>query len=78
ETERRAWEAAGEFAPRAEPEPAGDVMAPLALPPGSGLVEAPLSSTVWKVEAVPGTRVEPGQALVVLEAMKMEVVVRAP
>ncbi|TRV78280.1 urea carboxylase [Streptomyces sp. 130] len=78
ETERRAWEAAGEFAPRAEPEPSAAGAAPSALPPGSRLVEAPLSSTVWKVAAGPGTRVEPGQALLVLEAMKMEVVVRAP
>ncbi|MFE1318680.1 urea carboxylase [Kitasatospora phosalacinea] len=75
--ERRAWEAAGELADRAEPAPL-PVVAPRALPPGAGLVEAPLSSSVWKVAAGPGTRVSAGQPLVVLEAMKMEVVVRAP
>ncbi|MEU3145214.1 MULTISPECIES: urea carboxylase [unclassified Streptomyces] len=77
EAERRAWEAAGEFADRPLPEPGADT-APVALPPGGSLVEAPLSSTVWKVEAGPGTTVEPGQPLLVLEAMKMEVVIRAP
>ncbi len=75
--ERRAWEAAGELADRPEPVPAPAV-APRALPPGAGLVEAPLSSSVWKVAAAPGTRVAAGQPLIVLEAMKMEVVVRAP
>ncbi|WP_432015558.1 urea carboxylase [Streptomyces cucumeris] len=75
--ERRAWEASGELAerPAAAPAPA---LAPVAAPPGSRLVEAPLSSSVWKVEAGPGATVEAGQPLVVLEAMKMEVVVRAP
>ncbi|MFJ4674303.1 urea carboxylase [Kitasatospora sp. NPDC088783] len=75
--ERRAWEAAGELADRPEPVPA-PAAAPRALPPGAGLVEAPLSSSVWKVAAAPGTRVAAGQPLIVLEAMKMEVVVRAP
>ncbi|MGI5458767.1 urea carboxylase [Streptomyces sp. CA-249302] len=77
-SERRAWEAAGEFAPRQAPEPRPADTAGLALPPGGSLIEAPLSSTVWKIEAEPGTRVEPGRPLLVLEAMKMEVVVRAP
>ncbi|WP_255945648.1 urea carboxylase [Streptomyces odontomachi] len=77
-TERQAWEAAGEFAPRTEPEPAGTVVAPRSLPPDASLIEAPLSSTVWKVEVQPGTRIEPGRPLLSLEAMKMEVVVRAP
>lgn len=78
DTERRAWEAAGEFADRAAPpEPAADLV-PRALPPGGSLVDAPLSSTVWKVASRPGVRVEEGEPLIVLEAMKMEVVVRAP
>ncbi|MEU8827550.1 urea carboxylase [Streptomyces sp. NPDC048636] len=75
--ERHAWEASGELTerPPATPAPA---LAPVATPPGSRLVEAPLSSSVWKVETGPGATVEAGQPLVVLEAMKMEVVVRAP
>ncbi|WP_328315619.1 urea carboxylase [Streptomyces sp. NBC_00388] len=75
--ERTAWEEAGEFAngPGTAPVPA---RMPVSLPPGGSLVDAPLSSSVWKIAAAPGTRVRAGQPLVVLEAMKMEVVVRAP
>ncbi|MFI6345917.1 urea carboxylase [Streptomyces sp. NPDC050560] len=77
EAERQAWEKAGEFAPRQPPAAVAQDAAAPALPPGGSLVEAPLSATVWKVEARPGTRVAPGEPLLVLEAMKMEVVVRA-
>lgn len=77
EAERQAWEKAGEFAPREAPDAVVQDAAALTVEPGSTLVEAPLSSTVWKIEAQPGARVEPGQPLLVLEAMKMEVVVRA-
>jgi propionyl-CoA carboxylase alpha chain len=49
--------------------------------PGSGLVEgaltAPMPGTVVRVDVAPGDRVVAGQALVVLEAMKMEHAVRA-
>ena len=76
EAERRAWEAAGEFEDRPEPEPVAPVA--LDLPPGAALVEAPLSASVWKVDAAPGDTVEEGQPVVRLEAMKLEVVVRAP
>lgn len=76
EAERRAWEAAGEFEDRPEPAPA--VPAAVELPPGSALVEAPLSASVWKVDVAPGDTVEEGQPVVRLEAMKLEVVVRAP
>ncbi|MFJ9536907.1 urea carboxylase [Streptomyces sp. NPDC101225] len=75
--EREAWEASGELAERAEAAPV-PATGPVSLPPGGSLVDAPLSSSVWKVAAAPGTRVQAGQPLVVLEAMKMEVVVRAP
>ncbi|GAA5041947.1 urea carboxylase [Nocardia callitridis] len=75
--ERAAWQAAGEFDERPEPEP---VRAPAerALPPGSDLVQAPLSATVWAVDVRPGDTVAAGQPLVRLEAMKLEVTVRAP
>ncbi|MFD6950296.1 urea carboxylase [Nocardiopsis sp. TSRI0078] len=76
EAERRAWEASGEFEDRPEPVPVA-AAAP-DLPPGARLVEAPLSASVWKVDAAPGDMVEEGQPLVRLEAMKLEVVVRAP
>ncbi len=46
--------------------------------PEGGDVRAPMSGVVTRVLVAPGHRVAPGQALYVLEAMKMETVVRAP
>ncbi|MGW1751308.1 carboxyl transferase domain-containing protein [Streptomyces sp. NPDC002092] len=46
--------------------------------PGDGTVLAPLSGTVVSVDVSPGEPVRAGQQLLVLEAMKMEHVVRAP
>ncbi|MFI7400690.1 carboxyl transferase domain-containing protein [Streptomyces sp. NPDC049541] len=46
--------------------------------PGDGTVVAPLSGTVVSVDVSPGEPVRAGQQLLVLEAMKMEHVVRAP
>ena len=47
-------------------------------PEGCHLVRSPITASVWKVEVEPGQRVEAGQPLVILEAMKMEVLVSAP
>ncbi|WP_017579072.1 urea carboxylase [Nocardiopsis valliformis] len=77
EEERQRWEAAGEFEDKPEPEPVA-LAGELELPPGASLVEAPLSASVWKVDVEPGETVEEGQPIVRLEAMKLEVVVRAP
>jgi acetyl/propionyl-CoA carboxylase alpha subunit/acetyl-CoA carboxylase carboxyltransferase component len=46
--------------------------------PLDGTVNAPLSGTVVSVDVAPGDRVPSGLQLLVLEAMKMEHVVRAP
>jgi 3-methylcrotonyl-CoA carboxylase alpha subunit len=43
-----------------------------------GDMMAPMPATVVAIAAAPGTRVQAGDAVVVLEAMKMELVVRAP
>jgi len=50
---------------------------PGAAAPAGGLT-APMPGVVLDVRCVPGDQVDPGQTLVVLEAMKMEHVVRAP
>jgi acetyl-CoA/propionyl-CoA carboxylase biotin carboxyl carrier protein len=39
---------------------------------GSGTVSAPMQGTIVKVLVEVGAKVEPGEAIVVLEAMKME------
>ncbi|GAA0525745.1 urea carboxylase [Paractinoplanes ferrugineus] len=75
--ERRAWAAAGEFDPRPEPPPP-PATADVAVPEGGVLVEAPFVASVWRVDVRPGDRVEAGQPLLALEAMKLETVVTAP
>jgi acetyl-CoA/propionyl-CoA carboxylase, biotin carboxylase, biotin carboxyl carrier protein len=45
---------------------------------GGGLVTSPLAGTLARVEVAPGQRVEEGQLLAVVEAMKMETPLLAP
>ena len=40
-------------------------------------VEAHITGTVWRVEVSPGDHVEEGDAVVILESMKMEMPVEA-
>ncbi len=77
--ERAAWAAAGEFdrAERAESRVAV-ASTDLVLDDDEQRVDAPFSSSVWKVDVTVGDRVVAGQALLALEAMKMETVVTAP
>jgi urea carboxylase len=77
--ERAAWAAAGEFdrAERAESHVAL-TNTDLVLGDGEQRVDAPFSSSVWKVDVAVGDPVVAGQALLALEAMKMETVMTAP
>jgi acetyl/propionyl-CoA carboxylase alpha subunit len=43
-----------------------------------GALSAPMPATVIRVDAAPGDRVRKGESLIILEAMKMELPVRAP
>jgi urea carboxylase len=77
--ERERWIAAGvdaipEEADEELPAEAGTMQ----LPEGVIAAEAPLSANVWQVLVQPGARVEKGDKLVILEAMKMEIAVIAP
>jgi urea carboxylase len=79
--ERAAWAAAGEFDPRPEPVAAAaphGAGAPVDLPPGGVLIEAPLSASVWKVDVGPGDTVRAGDRLLTLEAMKTETAIESP
>lgn len=77
--ERAAWTAAGEF-DRAERAESRVVMtsSDVVLDDDEQRVDAPFSSSVWKVDVTVGDRVVVGQPLLALEAMKMETVVTAP
>ena len=44
---------------------------------GPGSLSAPMPATVVRIEVAPGDRVRPGDTLIILDAMKMELPVRA-
>ncbi|MGP4017335.1 urea carboxylase [Saccharopolyspora sp. 5N708] len=78
EAERQAWEAAGEFDPKPEPELVVSAPTTVDVPAGGQVVEAPFVATVWRVDVQPGQRIEADQQLLALEAMKTEAAVTAP
>jgi oxaloacetate decarboxylase alpha subunit len=57
--------------------PAPETAKPAAGPAGEA-VKAVLAGNIFKVHVAPGDRVEEGQPLLVVEAMKMETAVSAP
>ena len=69
-------------APRRAAAPAVAPVAPKAAAPAGGAgsvkIEAGAAGKVFKIEAQPGTAVKRGDAIVVLEVMKMETPVVAP
>ncbi|MEO8368719.1 MAG: 5-oxoprolinase/urea amidolyase family protein, partial [Candidatus Solibacter sp.] len=78
EAERERWALAGadQFV-AAENDGAGE--APLdAVPEGCRAVCSPVTASVWNIAVEAGQKVQAGQKLMVLEAMKMEIAVSAP
>ena len=71
EAERRRWEEAG--LTMDAPTETEVAETELKLPEGCETLDSPVTGSVWKVEAKAGQVLEPGQAALVLEAMKMEV-----
>jgi urea carboxylase len=71
EDERRRWEAAGLSmdAPAEEVKEEETVVIPV----GCISLDSPVTGSVWKIEALAGTRIASGTSVLVLEAMKMEV-----
>ena len=81
DAERAAWERDGEFDRVAALSAAGSTAAaaaPIDLPPGSELVEAPFGGSLWKLLTHEGAKVQAGAAIAVIEAMKMESEVVSP
>ena len=76
--ERARWRAAGQdlASDAGLAEPAARVA--LEVPAGARAVRSPIPGMVWKRTAEPGRRVEAGDVLYVVEAMKAETEVRAP
>ena len=70
------WRATGQFnVTLVEPEPP-EVIADW--PADSIVLESPVSGSLWKCCVEPGDKVREGQALLILESMKMEITVPAP
>ncbi len=65
-------------APVASAPQAAPVAAPVAKPAGGTEVKCPMPGTVLKIVSETGTKVSKGQAIIVLEAMKMENEIAAP
>jgi len=79
--ERAQWERDGEFDRVAALTEEADGAGPAAeidLPEGCELVEAPFGGSIWKLFVSEGTRVEEGETIAVIEAMKMESPVTSP
>jgi urea carboxylase len=77
EAERERWAAAGKaeyMDPAESPAPTADADAPEGCRP----VRSPVVASVWNVAVEAGQRVEAGQKLIILEAMKTEIAIAAP
>jgi len=80
EEERERWAAAGQAEHMADP----SLQAPPPPPPNGAIPEgchgirAPITASVWDIHVAPGQRVEAGQKLLVIEAMKMEMAITSP
>jgi urea carboxylase len=76
--ERERWAADGSANFSTEEAEAPPLADDIALPPGGAIVSSPISGSVWDIPVREGDKVEAGQKIMVLEAMKMEVAVEAP
>ncbi len=79
EAERERWKAAGQAEYISEADIAAAASdSELDLPPGARLVATHVPGNVWQVLVQPGQQVKAGEALVIVESMKMEFSVVAP
>ena len=77
EEERERWKQSG----AAAVETVAALSAPAAeaadVPEGCIAADSPVTGSVWQISVAPGTRVAAGDTLVIVEAMKMEVLILA-
>jgi len=80
--ERERWRSLGENAEasdEAESASANEQVGPTrSAPPGCSAISSPVSGSVWQLNVGIGERIEAGAAVLIIEAMKMEIVVPAP
>ncbi|WP_455234083.1 urea carboxylase [Thiogranum longum] len=78
EAERERWEQSGQAHFEADlPDEASSSDAPFDVPQGCIAIASPVTGSVWQIPAAPGDRVEIGDKLVVIEAMKMEIAIES-
>jgi len=75
--ERGRWKAQGIVDASIVEAPPADPVRQAALPAGCIAVRAPVTGSVWQLNAVAGQQVQVGEELLVMEAMKMEIGVKA-
>jgi urea carboxylase len=78
EAERERWNAAGQVGYVELPDALSASHRDLDVPEGCKPVRSPIGASVWAIAVETGQRVEAGQKLLVLEAMKTEIAVVAP
>ncbi len=78
DAERERWEQSGQAHVETElPDAMSGSDAPFDVPHGCIAVASPVTGSIWSIPVKPGERVETGDSLVVVEAMKMEIAIEA-
>jgi urea carboxylase len=77
EAERERWRVNGQLTFDSEASSGGEREAPQVLPEGATAITSPVTGNVWTVTARAGQHVKEGDELLVVEAMKMEIPIRA-
>jgi urea carboxylase len=77
EAERERWRAAGQDLVASAPLAVAESTERLTVPEGCSAVTSPIAGNVWKLSVAPGDAVRAGDALLIVEAMKTEIVVAA-
>jgi urea carboxylase len=77
EAERERWRAAGQDLVASTPLAVAESTERLTVPEGCSAVTSPIAGNVWKLSVAPGAAVRGGDALLIVEAMKTEIVVAA-
>ena len=76
DAERQRWERTGQAHFEAElPDEASTSDAPFDIPAGCIAIASPVTGSVWQIPVKAGERVQTGDNLVVVEAMKMEIAI---
>ncbi len=73
EAERQHWIATGQANYESESEPVDTGIDTIEIGDGQTAISEHVHGVVWKLEVNVGDRIEPGQTLLVLESMKMEI-----